>query len=195
MGSPLTVGMQSAFAIVQGTVTQQSNTGSGTAVGEATVELTAATGTYTVTTASTPSSDVGLFEIRNVEPGTYTLSAARKGTRPTSVIVTVTAGQVLDIDPVLIPPATLSGTVTNLASNTPAGGITVTLYVASSYPTTIYQQTTTDADGRYAFGDLDAPQAYVVEISTPTTGALASKTLALNASENGVADLSFGGGP
>ena len=39
--------MQSAFAIVQGTVTQQSNTGGGTAVGEATVELTSATGTYT----------------------------------------------------------------------------------------------------------------------------------------------------
>ena len=171
--------MQSAFAIVRGTrdpTEHQRQPAS--AVGEATIELTSATDTYTVTTASTPSGEVGLFEIRNVEPGTYTLSAARKGTRPTSVIVTVTAGQVLDVDPVLIPPATLSGTVTNLASNSPAGGITVTLYVASEYPTTIYQQTTTDADGRYAFADLDAPQAYVVEISTPTTGALASKTLA-----------------
>jgi 5-hydroxyisourate hydrolase-like protein (transthyretin family) len=189
---PLSVGMQSAFAIVRGSVTQQSIGGAGSAVGEATIELSSATDTYQVTTASTPSSEVGLFEIRNVTPGTYTLSAARKGTRPTSVIVTVTAGQVLDVNPVLIPPATLSGTVTNLASSGPAGGITVTLYLASEYPATIYQQTTTDANGRYSFADLDAPQAYVVEISNPATGPLASKTLPLNASEAGIADLSFG---
>ncbi len=193
-GGALTVGMQSAFAIIHGTVTQQSTSGGGRAVGEASVTLASATDTYLVTTASTPASALGRFEIRGVTPGTYTLSVARKGTRATSVIITVTAGQVLEFNPVLIQPATLSGTVTDRAAGV-AAGVKVTLYQASQYPSTVYQTTTTDLNGFYSFADLDAPQAYVVEVSTPATGALVSSTFSLGASEAGLVNLVFGVAP
>lgn len=187
----IAIGMQSAFAIITGTVTQQAAVGTGSAVGEASVTLVSATDTYAVTTASIPAEQVGRFEIANVVPGTYTLSVARKGTRPTSLIITVTAGQVLRTDPILIPPASLTGTVTDRVSG-PAAGIEVVLYQASQYPATVYQTTTTDSRGRYLFADIDAPQSYVVEIRTPAIGALGSATVALSASDAGVVDLAFG---
>lgn len=187
----ITIGMQSAFAIITGTVTQQAAVGTGSAVGEASVTLVSATDTYTVTTASIPVEQVGRFEIANVVPGTYTLSVARKGTRPTSLIITVTAGQVLRTDPILIPPASLTGTVTDRVSG-PAAGIEVVLYQAGQYPATVYQTTTTDSRGRYFFADIDAPQSYVVEIRTPALGALGSATVSLSASDAGVVDLAFG---
>ena len=54
------------------------------------------------------------------------------------------------------------------------------------------QGTVTDAQGGYRFADVDAPQAYVVEVRSPTTGALGSATLVLAASEAAVLDITVG---
>jgi hypothetical protein len=125
-----------------------------------------------------------------VEPGTYTLSASRKGTSPTTVIITVSAGQVLTYDPVLIQPASVSGTVTS--GGVPLPGTEVDLYLTTQYPATVYRSTTTGPDGSYSFSGVDAPQAYVVEARNTTTGPLGSGTIVLAASQAGVLNLEVG---
>jgi hypothetical protein len=144
-------------------------------VGDAVVGLTSGVDTYTVTSASQPADAVGSYLVAGVKPGTYTLSASLPGTSPTTVIVTVTAGQNLAFNPVLIPPASIAGTVTD-RSGAALGGVEVILFRAS----------------RYRFADVDAPQAYVVEVRSPTTGALGSATLVLAASEAAVLDITVG---
>jgi hypothetical protein len=184
------VAMRSAFAVVRGTVTQQ--TGNGTvAVGEATISLASGTQTYVVTSASTPAGALGHYEVGHVEPGTYTLSASRKGTSPTTVIITVTAGQVLTYDPVLIQPASVSGVVTS--GGVPLPGTEVDLYLSTQYPATVYRKTTTASDGSYSFQGVDAPQAYLVEARNTTSGPLGSGTIVLAASQAGVLNLEVGG--
>jgi hypothetical protein len=119
------------------------------------------------------------------------LSASLPGTSPTTVIVTVAAGQVLAFNPVLIPPASIAGTVTD-RSGAALGGVEVILFRASQYPAQSAQSTVTDPQGGYRFADVDAPQAYVVEVRSPTTGALGSATLVLAASEAAVLDITVG---
>ena len=187
----ISVGMRSASAIITGTVTQRSSNGSVQKVGQAVITLSSGTDTYTVSSASLPSSSLGRYEITGITPGTYTLSANRPGTSPTTVIVTVTAGQVLTYDPVMIPPAAISGHVRDRNSGSVIG-LEVDLYQASQYPAKIYRTTTTDATGAYSFPDVDAPQAYVVEVRSTTAGALGSATLVLAASQAAVLDLTVG---
>lgn len=184
----ISVGMRSAFATVSGTVSQRSIAGISGAAGEATVTLSSGSKTYTVTSTSVPSNAVGRFLIENVEPGTYTLSASRPGTSPTTVTVTVTAGQALTYDPVLIPGAGLSGRIIDTAGASTAG-LTVELYESAEYPAKIYRTTVTGPDGSYEFTQVDAPQAYVVQVRSPLIGPLGSSTLVLSASQAGRLDL------
>ncbi len=183
------VAMRSAFGIVTGTVTQQTGRG-GELVGGATITLASGEQTYTVTSSSAPAQDRGRYEIAHVQPGTYTLSASRKGTSPTTVIVTVTAGQTLTYDPVLIQPASISGQVSG--GGAALVGTEVDLYLSTDYPTKVYQHTVTDSDGHYSFPGVDAPQAYVVEARSVSAGPLASGTIVLAASEQGVLNLTVG---
>ena len=101
------------------------------------------------------------------------------------------AGQNLAFNPVLIPPASIVGTVRD-RSGVPLGGLEVLLFRASLYPAESAQTTTTDAQGRYSFADVDAPQAYVVEVRSNTLGPLGSSTLVLGASEAAVLDITVG---
>jgi 5-hydroxyisourate hydrolase-like protein (transthyretin family) len=187
----IAVGMRSASAVINGTVTQRAANGTTQLVGEAVITLSSGTNTYTVTSASLPSASLGRYEITGITPGTYTLSANRPGTSPTTVIVTVTAGQVLQYDPVMIPPAAVTGHVKDRNGATVLG-LEVDLYQAARYPATIYRTTTTDSTGAYSFPDVDAPQAYVVEVRSSTAGALGSATLVLAASQSAVLDLLVG---
>ncbi len=190
-GGSIAVGMKSATATVIGTVTQRAADGSSAPVGEATIGLSSGTASYSVTSASLPADQTGHFEITGVAPGTYTLSASRPGTSPTTVIITVSAGQVLTYDPVMIPPAQISGTVTDRAGGS-TGGLQVLLYQSALYPAQVYRSTTTDASGHYSFVDVNAPQAYVVEVRSATAGALGSATLVLSASQARTLDLAIG---
>ena len=190
----ISVAMTSAFAQVSGVVSQRSPDGQTQPVGEAVVTLSSGADSYTVTSASEPASAVGSYQIGGVVPGTYTLSANRRGTTPTSVIVTVVAGQALTFNPVLIPPASIAGTVTDQQGN-PQAGLEVVLFRASEYPAQPAQRTTTNTAGAYTFADVDAPQAYVLEVRSSTLGALGSATLVLAASQPAVLNITIGGRP
>ena len=193
-GNSIAVAMTSAFAVISGVVSQLEADSSTQPVGEALVSLSSGTDTYTVTSASQPADAVGSYLVAGVKPGSYTLAVSRRGTSPTSVIVSVVAGQALTYYPVLIQPASIAGTVTDRSGGT-LGGLQVLLFKASAYPTESQQSTTTDAKGGYRFDEVDAPQAYVVEVRSATAGALGSATLVLAASQQAILDITVGPPP
>jgi 5-hydroxyisourate hydrolase-like protein (transthyretin family) len=182
----ITAAMMSAYATVSGTVRQQGGAGGEVAAGEATVTLASGEATYSVTSASVPAEHLGRYYIGHVAPGTYTMSVVRKGTSPTTVIVTVTAGQNLVYNPVLIAPASVSGSVTSAGK--PLPGAEVTMYLSSQYPAKVYAQTTADASGHYSFTGVDAPQAYVIEVRD-AAGPATAKTVVLEASQAATVNL------
>jgi 5-hydroxyisourate hydrolase-like protein (transthyretin family) len=180
------VAMRSAYASVIGVVRQQFPSGL-QPIGEATVSLTSGNNTYTVATASIPIANKGHYVIDDVVPGTYTISASSKGTSPTTEIITVTAGQVLTQNIQLIQPASISGVVT--LDGVPQVGYDVDLYVSTNYPNTVTATVTTDATGHYSFTNVDAPQAYVLSVRSPSSGPLATGTIALQPSQSGTLDF------
>jgi hypothetical protein len=182
----VTVPMVSANATVSGTVRQQGGAGGDVAAGEATVTLASGEATYSVTSASVPATNLGRYYIGHVAPGTYTMSVVRKGTSPTTVIITVTAGQNLVYNPVLIAPASVSGVVTS--GGKPLPGAEVAMYLSSQYPAKVYAQTTADASGHYSFTGVDAPQAYVIEVRGAAGPAIA-QTVVLEASQAATVNL------
>ncbi|WP_029135755.1 carboxypeptidase-like regulatory domain-containing protein [Nakamurella lactea] len=184
----ITVGMTSAFAVVSGTVSQRNAAGGSSPGGEAVITLSSGTDTYTVSSASVPAAGAGKYLIAGVKPGTYTLSASRRGTSPTTVTITLIAGQSLTYDPVLVPGAGISGRITDRTGGSVAG-LQVDLFESSQYPAQVYRSTVTDAKGDYVFENVDAPQAYVVQVRSATAGALGSATLVLPASKAGVLNL------
>lgn len=176
-GGTIAVTMESSTAIVEGVIKQHSPTGS-TPVGEVTVQLSSGSETYTVTTASIPTDSVGNYRIEGVPPGTYALSVSRHGVSPTSTIIELKAGAVFRYDPVLAGAASISGKVV-LAGGAPVGANwIVEAYRASGYPGTVYRTTTTDADGQFVFPDVDAPEAYVVQVRRTRASAPAGSTTA-----------------
>ena len=184
--------MRSATGVLTGTVSQYRDASAASAAPAGNVRVTATSGTneYTVTTASTPAGAVGTYVLEDLVPGTYTVTFSRRGTAPTSQIITVEASQRLRLDPVLVAPASIGGRV-SLAGEAPEGAV-VHLYLASQYGTAAPPvATTTVRGGRYAFADVDAPAHYIVELRRSPTGAplVTSAPLTLGASEAATADL------
>ena len=186
------VTMRLATAQLVGTVTQ-SPAGGGTATPAGNVQISAASGqaTFTVSSASTPAGSVGSFVLQDLPPGTYTVTFASKGTRPTSTIVTLGAGQVQRLDPVLVSPAAISGVVSQ--AGTPTVGAIVSLYLAADYGTAAppVATATTDGNGRYTFTDVDAPAAYLLEVQVSANGSAVatSPPTTLSASQQLVLDI------
>ena len=174
--SSIDVSMRKATGRITGTVTQVAF-GSGVSEPAANVQVTATSGaaTFAVTSASTPASSRGSFVLENLPPGTYTVTFSRKGTRSMSSIVTIAAGQHVQLAPNLVAPASISGQVRLLTD--PAAGVELRLYTAAQYGTaaTPAMVTRSGADGRYAFQDVDAPAHYVIEVRS-ATGAIALTT-------------------
>ena len=190
----IAVSMQSATAVVRGTVSQRgavSEQGAGSPVrtGEVQINLVSGTSSFAVTSASKPDNRLGQFEIGGVPPGTYTLSVNRRGTSPTSTIITLGAGEVRVYNPVLAAPAQISGVVAT-ADGRLRPGWHVYLYLASQYPTVIARTATTDSAGRYVLADVDAPQSYVIE-ARPTASAApqGSVTHEIDAGEHLIVDI------
>ena len=186
------VGMRSSTAVVRGTVSQRgavtdegnaSGQGGPVRTGEVQINLVSGTSSFAVTSASKPDGRLGQFEITGVPPGTYTLSVNRRGTSPTSTIITLSAGEVRVYNPVLAAPAQISGVVSTVDGQVRPGW-QVQLYLANQYPTVIARTVTTDSAGRYVLPDVDAPQSYVIE-ARPTASAAAqgSVTREIDASE------------
>jgi hypothetical protein len=169
------VSMESATAVLFGTVTQQD----GTALGNITVAVTAGTTTYAVTSATTPTP--GAYEVDGIAPGTYTVSFTRPGGLPTSQIVTLAAGQRVPLNPVLAVAASISGTVFSVVGNknVPFAAAGVSLFLATQFPSTVLATTTTDVSGHFIFQNLDAPQGYVVEFAA-SPGAPGQSTQVVN---------------
>lgn len=185
--SGIAVRMQSATAVLHGVIRQAQPAGSGRPprpAGEATVTLTSGSATYTMTTASVPHAMAGSYRFQSLPPGTYTVSVSRFGTRPTSTILTLAAGQEREFSTVLAIPASITARVMGTDGTTPRAGWTVELYVADQFPKTPVDTTRTDSDGRFTFPVVDAPQAYVIVVRTTAhSGAAASITVQIKASE------------
>jgi 5-hydroxyisourate hydrolase-like protein (transthyretin family) len=188
----ITVGMKSSTAVVRGVVKQcgsavQSCTPAHatTPVGEVTVTLSSGTASYTVTTASVPSSQLGHFQVGNIPPGTWTVSVQRAGTSPTSTIISLRAGDVYEYDPALAAPASISGVVLGTDGTTPRGGWWVYVYRADQYPTVVSYSAQTDASGNFEIPAVDAPQNYVIVVQPTAASAQAyAVTQPVKASEN-----------
>ena len=149
---------------VYGTVTQRG----GPPLGEVAVLLSSGNTSYQVVSATIPT--LGAYEIDGVTPGTYTISFTRKGGQPASSIVSVTAGQRRQFNPVLNPAASISGIVVN--SSNPSGrlpvpGAQVTLFLATQYPTVPVTSVLTNNKGAFTFANVDAPQSFVVAFAYP----------------------------
>jgi Carboxypeptidase regulatory-like domain len=187
----IAVSMRSATAVVRGTVSQRIATAEAGSVhaGEVQISLVSGTSSFAVTSASKPDGRLGQFEIDGVPPGTYTLSVNRRGTRPTSTIINLAAGQLKVVNPLLAAPAQISGLVAD-ANGQARPGWQVLLYLADQYPTVVARTVTTDRTGHYLLSDVDAPESYVIE-ARPTASAApqGSVTQQIDASQQLVADI------
>ena len=185
--------MRAADGSISGVVSQSATSGATVPVGNVTVTVSSGTTQRAVTTASTPASAVGRYVVDNLPPGTYTVTFSRAGTRATSTIVVLAASQDRVLSPVLVAPASISGTVRQ--GSTPQEGRTVLLYLASQYGTAAgpVASTTTAADGTYAFPDVNAPEHYIVEVRTTPTGSVlvTSTPQTLSASQQLTLDLTI----
>jgi hypothetical protein len=164
---PASVVMHSATGIVEGVVRDTKNA----LLGNVIVTLTEGSTTYSVETSTVPS--VGLYEIDNVPPGSYTLSFSRFGSNLVSRIVLVSAGVTSSQDGVLPLPTVLQGTIT--ANGHTLAGAVIRVYLSSDYPGTLVKTTTTGSDGTYKIEGLAAPQTYIVEFLYPA-GSTVQKT-------------------
>lgn len=186
------VTMRSATATLSGLVTQTLGDGSSPRPApNVIVTLSSGTDEWRVTTASMPSDEVGTYRIEKLPPGTYTLSFNRPGTRPTSRIVILTAGQELDEDAELNAPARVGGTVTQ--NGLALVGRTVLLYRAAEYGTaaSAVRTTTTGEGGVFELLDVDAPDNYIIEVRSAAGGTVlgASRPFTLAASEDASIDI------
>jgi hypothetical protein len=164
--------LRAAGAKLHGTVKQAAGDAAAAPVGNVTVTVSSGSTQRVVSTASTPASAVGRYEVDGLPPGTYTVTFSRTGTRATSTIVVLRAADDRVLSPTLVAPARIHGTVTS--GGQPAPGLTVNLYLATQYGTAAgpVQTRTTGADGAYDFADVDAPEHYVVEVRASATGSV-----------------------
>jgi Carboxypeptidase regulatory-like domain len=168
----IAVSMESATATMSGTIKQPGSTTckNTTALGEATVNLSSGSTSYSVTSASV-APNCGKYRIEQIPPGTYTMTvSSSSGTSPSSQVITLIAGESLVKNVSLPRPASLTGTVLCCTTDTPPGitpgpriGWTVFIYQQAQYPTTVTATTTTNSSGKFTFDDLEAG-TYIVAV-------------------------------
>ncbi|MBV9098768.1 MAG: carboxypeptidase regulatory-like domain-containing protein [Frankiaceae bacterium] len=181
--SGIKVSMVTATAELYGfTVTSDNDTNTG--VGETLISLSNGAQQLAMTSSSVAVSPgpnlpahAGAYHFDNVPPGTYTVTVSRHGTRPTSQIVQLVAGDVTYKNLTVALPITICGTVENSShSNAVVPHVPIVLSRASSYPTNPVATTQTDGNGRFCFSDVDAPENYILQADYPTPGAAYSTT-------------------
>lgn len=186
------VSMRSATAVVSGIVRQQQTDGTADPIGEAVVTLSsngADPTTYTVTTASVPTRNAGEYRLDAVPPGSYTLSISRNGVSPVSKLVELFPG-VPFVDRTTLPIAASVRGVVTIGDTPVRAGWVVEIYRSSEYPGALYATTTTNGDGAFSFEDIDAPEAYIIQVRrTRGSAASGSRTVQVDASEQAVANV------
>lgn len=184
------IAMGSATTVVTGIVRQEQREGAEQPIGEALVTLSSNGATYTVTTASVPARNAGEYRLEAVPPGNYTLSISRNGVSPVSKNVDLVAG-VPFVDRTTLPiAASVRGVVT--INGEPVGsGWVVEIYRSSQYPDAPYRASVRTAnDGSYSFEDIDAPEAYIIQVRrTRGSAASGSTTVQVDPSESAVANV------
>jgi hypothetical protein len=146
----------------------------GTPVAGAKLVLTDGTTTRELRSANEPA---GRFEFSAVEPGAYTVSASVPGTSPTVLLVNVAASDVSDLDIALDVEASLFGRVNRRDAETGVCNpwlrtASVRLFLAENFPHgDPLKVTTTDGRGVYEFGDLDAPDDFVIAVYSSASSA------------------------
>lgn len=185
------VAMRVSSARIVGVVSQAALGGSPQPAGNVQVTASSGTATFSVTSASTPEAARGSFVLENVPPGTYTVTFSRKGTRSSSSIVTLTAGQTATLNPQLVSPASISGTVR--ANGLVAPGLELRLYTAQEYGTAAAPRmvTRSDATGRYLFEDVDAPAHYIIEVMSASGAAALETSSAITLGQSDAAIYDF----
>ncbi len=181
------VTMRQATASIVGVVRQPSvQDGTPKPVGNVRVTVSSGSTQRVVYTATTPAKKAGSYHVDGLEPGTYTVTFSRAGTRATSEIVVLAAAETRDVSPDLVAPARITGTVT-YANGDKGAGLAVLLYRASEYGTAAgpVMTTTTDDDGAFTFADVDAPENYLIEVRVTADGSVLATTppLTLGASD------------
>ena len=167
----ISIDLNPATATLGGTTKELRADGSRAAVGEVEVSLSSGSTAYVQTSASVPASALGSYQFDHLPPGTYTVTVSRKGTRPTTSLVTLSAGEARSIDLVLGALVSICGKVTSTATGTPPlPNLQVTLYRAADYPKQSEATTTTSSTGEYCFSQLDAPENYIVQLDYPAPG-------------------------
>lgn len=115
--------------------------------------------TYTTRTAVSPR---GSFELTNLEPGAYSITFRRAGSRDVVIAKNVRAGMNLLDDTVIEQAAGIYGTVD--VNGSAYGGVKLRIYLLSDYPNNA-QEVTTDLNGRYKYlVNISTVQTYVVEV-------------------------------
>jgi len=204
----IAVQMQSATAIVQGTIKQPNGLtvcpGTVDRLGEATVTLNSGTTTYTVTTASTPIGRCGDYQIEGIIPGTYNFTVnAGPATLPYSQVLELRAGDDVTQSPTLHQPATLSGcvvtdkTVTDckkVTENQARQGWAVTLYRITEYPRNVLARVRTDSLGAFSFPGVGAG-TYIIEAGPAPDNPTTSVTVVLQPSTDTSKIIVVAGGP
>ncbi len=160
-----------------GTVTGTARDGNGAPLGGVTVTI--ARGTYTATTTTLTTGDVGRYSFAGVPtPGTFSVTFSRAGLSSETRQVSFTdPGRADGIDAVLRPAtARLSGTVRR--GGAPVQGITVSLDDGRAARTTA---SASIPAGAYSFADV-APGSYTITFTVPGTPAL-RQVLLVNVAE------------
>lgn len=184
------ISMGSATAVVSGIVRQEQSEGEAEPIGEALVTLSSNSATYTVTTASVPARNAGEYRLDAVPPGNYTLSISRNGVSPVSKNVDLLAG-VPFVDRTTLPIAASVRGVVSVNGTAVGSGWVVEIYRSSQYPDVAYRASVRTAnDGSYSFEDIDAPEAYIIQVRrTRGSAASGSTTVQVDPSEQAVANV------
>lgn len=173
-------GVDVALRRATGSVTGAVREVGGAPIGGATVSLTSGDRTYRVRSVDAG----GRFEVAGVVPGTYTLTVTRSGSRPASRLITVAAGQVLDVGTIEVQPrASIRGQTLHAGNGSALAGVQVRLYLAAGYPNTLVATTQSNQSGGFSFPELEAPVTYIVEFYFPENTPRLSITVPLDGGE------------
>lgn len=179
--------MRAATGTISGTVKQPPTKGAAAEpIGNVKVTVSSGGDQRVVYTASTPASKIGTYVVDGLDPGTYTVTFSRTGTRATSEIVVLAAAQDYPLSPTLVAAARIYGTITAQGGGS-TGGVAVLLYRASEYGTAAGPVATTTASstGTYSFDDVDAPENYLVEVRVTPDGAVLATSSAVTLTASG----------
>lgn len=186
--------LRPATLTLRGTTRLQPLRGESVPAAEVSVTITSGATTYAVTSASVPRARRGAFEVDGLAPGTWTVTATARGTRPTSQVVTLVLGEPSPEVTLVLPSAAAVRGVVRDSAGQPVVQAEVRLYVAARYPQEAAATTLTDASGAFAFETVEAPQTYVVEYAFPPgSGPRQSARVVLEESQEAYVEL--GGAP